>query len=66
MKLSNEDRSNIKQLKLCKEIKWFVEVCKLSHSSAFGELALIHDAPRAATVKCVTDCYFAVLDKSDY
>ena len=34
--------------------------------SSFGELALISSKPRAATIRCKTDCYFAVLEKEDY
>lgn len=33
---------------------------------AFGELALIKDQPRAATIKAITDCHLAVLNKEDY
>lgn len=54
------------QLEKYQEIKWFVEVAKLSYSHAFGELALIYDEPRAATVQCISDCYVAVLGKNDY
>ena len=66
MKLTAEEKSKIKRLKMYNEYEWFVEISKLSYSSAFGELALINDAPRAATVRCVTDCYFAVLGRVDY
>lgn len=44
----------------------FTEVVKLSMGKAFGELALINNKPRAATIKCVTDCHFAVISKIDY
>ena len=44
----------------------FIEVSKLSSGKAFGELALIKDQPRAATIKCLTDSHFAVLKKEDY
>lgn len=33
---------------------------------AFGELALINNKPRLATVKCVSDCHFAVISKNVY
>ena len=44
----------------------FVEVAKLSSGAAFGELALIKGQPRAATIKCLTDSHFVVLNKEDY
>lgn len=34
--------------------------------AAFGELALLHDKPRAATIECDEDCIFGVIDKEDY
>lgn len=41
-------------------------VAQLSTGMAFGELALLKDQPRAATILCLTDCHFAVIGKSDY
>ena len=32
----------------------------------FGELALINNQPRAATIKCLTECHLAVIKKEDY
>ena len=32
----------------------------------FGELALITNKPRAATIRCLQDCHFAVIQKEDY
>ena len=34
--------------------------------SLFGELALIYDAPRSASIKCVSDCVFWVLSRTNY
>ncbi|CAG9312294.1 CNBD2_4 [Blepharisma stoltei] len=42
------------------------EVGKLSQGMAFGELALLKDIPRSATIQCVTDTHFAILEKEDY
>ena len=42
------------------------KVNQLKAGMAFGELALINDAPRLATIVCETDCSFAVLNKTDY
>ena len=33
---------------------------------AFGELALLYNAPRAATIKAKTDCFLWVLDRSTF
>lgn len=42
------------------------QVATYDNGMAFGELALIKDQPRAASVLCETDCHFAVLSKEDY
>lgn len=44
----------------------FHEIVCLKTGKSFGELALIKHKPRAATIKCVTDCHFAVMSKQDY
>ena len=45
---------------------WFVDVAKMGAGKSFGELALISDQPRAAIIKCLTQCSLATLSKSDY
>ena len=42
------------------------EVYNYSEGDFFGELALIKDEPRAATVKTVTDCKFLSLDRMSF
>lgn len=42
------------------------QVGLMGKGDGFGELALLHNKPRAATIRCLTDCHFAVLDKNDY
>lgn len=32
----------------------------------FGELALLNDQPRSATVKCKTDCHFLLIEKKQF
>ena len=39
------------------------EVRVLEIGNSFGELALMENKPRAATIKCKENCHFAVLDK---
>jgi CRP-like cAMP-binding protein len=41
-------------------------VTKLVSGDSFGELALLNDEPRAATITCVNQCYFATLGKCEY
>ena len=43
-----------------------VEVATMSSGQSFGELALIYDQPRAASILTKNDCHFAVLGKQDY
>ncbi|CAD8084963.1 unnamed protein product [Paramecium sonneborni] len=38
----------------------------LNKGESFGELALLHKQPRLATIQCLTDCTFAVLDKQQF
>ena len=42
------------------------EVAILPSGSSFGELALLQNKPRAASVLCLSPCLFAILDKSDF
>ena len=44
----------------------FVKVAELVSGQWFGELALINHKKRSATVKCVTDCHFACIDKHTF
>ena len=44
----------------------FKEIKTLFKGEAFGELALMSNKPRAATIQCCEDCKFAVLNKADY
>ena len=42
------------------------EVKVLSAGESFGELALLNNSPRSATVKCLEPCYLAVIVQRDY
>lgn len=41
-------------------------VANLKSGDSFGELALINNQPRKATIKCLSKCQFAYLEKEDY
>ena len=43
-----------------------ITVANLHSGMGFGELALIKNQPRAASIQCSTNCHLAVLDKQDY
>jgi hypothetical protein len=66
MKMSGEEKYNIDKLEEYQQMTWFLDVVKLCSGKSFGELALINDAPRAATIQCVTNCFFATLGRKDY
>ena len=66
MHLSKADIQNLEKIEEYSQINWMGEVHQLSTGSSFGELALINNEPRKATVQCISDCYFAVLEKKDY
>lgn len=48
------------------QIEWFVEIKKLRSGESFGELALIKDAPRAATITATENTSFVVIDREAY
>lgn len=45
---------------------WLIDVKTMKSGDSFGELALLNNNPRAATIKCETECSFAVIHKVDY
>lgn len=66
MKLTGEDKANLDELAKYEKYQWFVDVGKLISGDSYGELALLYDEKRAATIKCVTKCFFATLSKKDF
>lgn len=44
----------------------YVKVGELKEGGSFGELALLNDSPRLATIRTITDCGLAILEKKDY
>lgn len=53
-------------IKKFSQFEWFVDIKTMGEGEAFGELALVKNDPRAATIKCDSDCYFGVIHKQDY
>lgn len=43
-----------------------IEVARLKNGMSFGELALLKDMPRSASIQCTQDTHFAILEKEDY
>lgn len=48
------------------ENKNFYQVGTIETGGFFGEQALLNNKPRAATIQCLTPCFFAIMDKHDY
>ena len=66
MNLTSSEKSNLELIEEYENMKWLMEVSKLTSGGFFGELALINDEPRKATIKCLSKCYFATLGRYDY
>jgi CRP-like cAMP-binding protein len=54
------------ELSQLRKLQWFVQVTNLIDGSSFGELALIHNQPRKATIKCIKDCIFGIFSQDQY
>lgn len=48
------------------EFTFLKSVIKIGNGSGFGELALLNDKPRSATIITLVDTHFAVLEKEDF
>lgn len=52
---------------ICLEEEFLMKEIKILKAGfSFGELALIENKPRAATIICNEECGFAVLDKKNF
>ncbi len=71
-KLEEEDRQLYHRLERLQTIFDFShayfnkEVGVLKPGTQFGELALINDAPRAATIYCMQESIFAIIERAEY
>eukprot|EP00347_Sterkiella_histriomuscorum_P000821 403374386 len=63
--LSVENQASI-LARAVQEDDGFIQVAKLIDGSSFGELALLEQKPRAATIRCLQNSHFMVLTKNDY
>ena len=66
MELTDEEEYRLNQLYAYQQLLWFVEVVRLREGGSFGELALIKDKPRAATINCLSACQFLAIKREDY
>jgi CRP-like cAMP-binding protein len=66
LKLKDEQVRKLHEFEVLDGLQWFIEVVSLGTGQSFGELALINDAPRAATIACHKECYFAVIGRQEY
>lgn len=49
-----------------KKIENMYEFIALDDGKAFGEAALINNAPRGGTILCKSDCHFAIINKENF
>lgn len=61
-----ENMNPVQKLEYWEQEPDLIEVVRLYKGMSFGELALIDNKPRAATIKCESDCIFATMERSDY
>ncbi|CDW89498.1 UNKNOWN [Stylonychia lemnae] len=61
----NEDQQQ-KEKELEEFMTKNIEISQLQSGSCFGELALIEQKPRMASIRCVQNTHFAVISKVDY
>ena len=61
--LTKEEEHNLDMIKKFSNFEWFIDIKTMGEGEAFGELALVKNDPRAATIKCESDCYFGVIHK---
>ena len=66
MNITDDDIVNLSNIEILSNQKWFIKVVNLQEGNSFGELALINDKPRAATITCEQDCTLGYISRNDY
>jgi len=70
LQMTEQERSNMNQLRRFSQFEWYIAANKLSKGACFGELALEAEKQegmrRKATVKAAAPCELAVLRRSDF
>ena len=66
MNLTKNEIWHLDKLEEYEKLLWMVDVAFLKTGDSFGELALISDEPRKATITCLSNCFFACLEKKEY
>uniref|UniRef100_A0A7S3KDF4 Cyclic nucleotide-binding domain-containing protein n=1 Tax=Euplotes crassus TaxID=5936 RepID=A0A7S3KDF4_EUPCR len=63
---SSKKFNSILPIHTMKKIENMAEFIVLKGGQAFGEAALINNAPRSASILCKTDCHFAIMNKENF
>lgn len=63
----NYDQMNpVEKLEFWENEPDLIEIAVLEPGASFGEIALIEDKPRGATIRCNKECIFATMEREDY
>jgi CRP-like cAMP-binding protein len=66
-RLSKYDLQQYEDYLRYNKMKWFIKVATLKSGHSFGELALINNSKRAATIQVLSDfAYFVTIEKEEY
>ena len=66
MQLSKLEKEKLDEIKMYESLEWDYETAVLRTGSSFGDAALMEAGLRVVTARCLTNCYFAELDKVNF